>query len=285
VNADTACVWELASGQKMASFQLNVEQELSWTMTFTPSGEALAAVITNDQVHPWRDNALELWDVFANKRLRRIRIANSYFEHVDFAPRARWVLTSMADTSVLVWGLSLLSHEKSVQPGRLEGEDRARHWQELAGLDARRAQTVVRALTASGEAAIPFLQERLKPARPAPFSRWIADLDSDEYSVREVATRELMRSGRQASTALRDALRKGPGLEPRRRIEALLARLRNGPVPPELLRQVRAVQVLEQVGSPDGRRLLTKLARGAADSLLTQEAKASLERLGSPTSE
>jgi hypothetical protein len=48
---------------------------------------------------------------------------------------------------------------------------------------------------------------------------------------------------------------------------------------PDQLRGLRAITVLEQIGDRDARQLLDKLARGTPDSRLTQDAKASLERL------
>ena len=50
-------------------------------------------------------------------------------------------------------------------------------------------------------------------------------------------------------------------------------------MPPEALRGVRGVQVLEMIANPEARKVLAVLAGGAAGARLTQEAQASLERL------
>jgi hypothetical protein len=65
----------------------------------------------------------------------------------------------------------------------------------------------------------------------------------------------------------------------RRRAEALLDRLCGPITDPEQRRAVRAVAVLEDAATADARKLLAKLAGGAPDARLTQEARAALERL------
>ena len=60
----------------------------------------------------------------------------------------------------------------------------------------------------------------------------------------------------------------------------MLVRLDKGLVAPELVRPMRAIEVLEWIGSPEARQVLAELAKGRGDSLQTREAKKALERLG-----
>jgi hypothetical protein len=46
-----------------------------------------------------------------------------------------------------------------------------------------------------------------------------------------------------------------------------------------MLRRLRGVQVLEEIGTAEARRLLERLARGEAPAILTRQARAALERL------
>ena len=55
-----------------------------------------------------------------------------------------------------------------------------------------------------------------------------------------------------------------------------------GRLPAETLQAIRAVEVLEQIGSKEARATLAKLAGGAADARLTREARGALERLNRP---
>jgi hypothetical protein len=68
----------------------------------------------------------------------------------------------------------------------------------------------------------------------------------------------------------------------RKRVEELLKRLARMATQPEPMRRRRAVEVLEYIGTPAARRLLKKLAGGAADADQTKDAKASLRRLALP---
>jgi hypothetical protein len=76
---------------------------------------------------------------------------------------------------------------------------------------------------------------------------------------------------------LRQAYEKQTSAEARFRLENLLARLKDAPN--EETAKVRAVQVLETIGAGEARTFLEALAKGPPDSRLTQEAKASLQRL------
>jgi WD40 repeat protein len=273
-------VWELASGKAVADFRRDWDPDSRrrWAVTFTPSGEVLAAVIVRDPERRGTETAVELWELLAGKRIRRLEMPWNWFEDVAFAPDGTRLATAMADTSILIWEPSVLAAEGRRGPTQFGVDELNRLWEDLAGSDAEQAQRAVRTLCAAPESTIPFLNRRLSPAGAGRFPRLIADLDADSFAVREAASRELARGGPSAA-ALRAALRSELRPEPRRRIENLLAVVTTHPLPPELLRQVRAVQLLEQIATPAASRLLEDLAGGASDARLTQEAVASLQRL------
>jgi hypothetical protein len=111
----------------------------------------------------------------------------------------------------------------------------------------------------------------------------LADLNSDRFEVRDRASRELIRLGEQVDLFLRELLVGKPPLEVRKRIEAIreeiLLTARGVVLPGETLRSLRAIQVLERIGSEEALRILDRLAKGASEARLTREAKASLQRL------
>lgn len=113
----------------------------------------------------------------------------------------------------------------------------------------------------------------------------LRDLESEHFAVRQAAEQGLRDLGELAELALSKALQARPTVEAKRRLEQLLAALNPaGLLRGEPLRAVRAIQVLERIGSPEARDVLTVLAEGLPKARLTREAKAALERIGRRTS-
>src|SRR5262249_55322438 len=138
-------------------------------------------------------------------------------------------------------------------------------------------------LVASPQQAVPFLKKRLQPAAPVDterINRLIKSLDDDVFEVREKATAELKKFGEQAEAALRKALAAGPSAEVRLRLESLLEKLGDPSSSAQRLHALRAVEVLDFIGTPEAQEVLKTLSKGAPEARLTQEAKAALERLG-----
>ena len=111
----------------------------------------------------------------------------------------------------------------------------------------------------------------------------IADLDAEEFDVREKASAELEKLGEAAAAACRRTLAGEPSAEVRRRLETLLKGQDEAwsGGSPENLRLLRALETLEFSASPEAKTVLQRFARGAPGAALTEEAKASLGRLSS----
>jgi HEAT repeat protein len=153
-------------------------------------------------------------------------------------------------------------------------------WDDLAATDATRAFRAVRLLQAFPEEAVALIQSRVKPAvavAAANIDRWIDDLSSPQFGVRQSATEQLSKAGPQAGPALRRALSANPSLEVRQRLEALLGK--EGTLSGDQLRAWRATEVLEGIGTPAAQQLLQKLAQGAPGDPISEEAKSCLKRL------
>jgi hypothetical protein len=198
---------------------------------------------------------------------------------VDFSLDGQWLASASFDTTALVWDARALCkriRDKRTSP---TAEQLEAAWASLAGEEAVAAHRALWRLVWAREQAVPFLKQHLHPV-PAPdahaVARRLGELDSDDFRVREQAMAGLARLGDRVEGDLQ-AARESASSEASQRIDRLLQRLR---LPsPAHLQQLRALEALEQMGTPAARKLLAELAGGAAGAWLTREARASRERL------
>jgi RNA polymerase sigma factor (sigma-70 family) len=186
------------------------------------------------------------------------------------------------DSQVLVWDLTGRMPDGQWRPERQRPEELGGAWEILAGPDARAAYTALWQLAADPEATTALFGRELRPVVRVDESRLaslMADLDSQDFAAREKSTQELGKLGELAEGRLRKTLAARPTLEVRRRVEGLLQKLQGPITSPERLRALRALEVLEQIGTREAKQVLEKIARGAPGARLTEEAKVSLERL------
>jgi WD40 repeat protein len=186
-----------------------------------------------------------------------------------------------------VLGLLLLvaawSASASAEAQQAERLDLEALWTDLAGADATVGYQAIWAFAAVPEQSVPFLKERLRPVPPPDrreVEQLLDDLQSPQFAVRDKATRELEKLAELAQPFLEAALKRDSSLEFRRRVEQLLSRLERAVMSPERLRQIRAAEALEYIGTDQARQLLGRLAQGFAGARLTSEAREALERLG-----
>lgn len=194
--------------------------------------------------------------------------------------------TGLQDGTILIWNLEPKTWHAGGKPKDLDRRDLERLWTELAGEDAIEAHRAVWSLATAPEKAVPFLKEHLRPV-PAldntQVQRWIADLDSEQFPVREAASKKLASFAERAEPALHRALEGKPSLEARKRLQALYADAEaagGGLVrSAKVLRTLRAIRVLEQIGTAEAQQVLETLASGDAAARTTRQAKEALRRL------
>jgi hypothetical protein len=213
---------------------------------------------------------------------RRFSVGGAFFA-LAFSPDGKRLATAAADGAVL-WDLS--RDEKPLPKDfKLTEKDLPRLWIDLASDEGGKAYAAARLLRADPARSVPFLRQHLQPGEPGPdqkrLERLIADLDADEFEKRDAATKALEKLGAKAETALRDALAGKPSLEAKLRLQRLLKLLggEGKPLTAQQQRDVRAIRVLEQVGTAQAKKLLQALRKESSGWWVKQEAKEALERL------
>jgi len=269
-------LWELVTGKRILDFP-DVQTGF---LSFSPSGRLLVTgavaregirlldVATGRQVFHWPAPAHFHEDF-------------QYIHSLAISPKGRTLATGLQDTTVVLWDLTPAIQRLPPLSSDLEPDELARLWTDLAGEDAAKAHRAIWILAGAAPKTIPFFLANLKPAQPLDLKRvktLIADLESNEFAVRETASKELKKLAYPAEAVLQKTVKSHPSFEVRRRIEAILA------LPAEVssqeeLRALRAIQVLEHIGMPVAEKVLKTLSQGALEARLTQEAKASLDRL------
>jgi RNA polymerase sigma factor (sigma-70 family) len=264
---DRVFVWDVASAKRVAGLAAGLPLG-AVSVAFAPDGRTLATASADGVIRLWE---VASWSVRAEFRGHRDRVTA-----LAFAPDGR-LLSGSLDTTVLAW---------DVRPPRPAADGPLTSvWDDLARPEAAQAFRAQGLMRANPAKAVALVAARLKPAAPVDGKRLaglIADLDSPQFATRDRATAALRREGRPAAAALREAKEKSASAEVRKRAGILLAELEDSPVTGDELRELRAVEVLEGVGTPKARRLLGELARGEPAAVLTRAAEAAIERLKAP---
>jgi RNA polymerase sigma factor (sigma-70 family) len=257
-------VWDIATGEQLQAMQ--GPPAGSWSVAWSPDARVIAS--------GGEDHVIRLWEVMTGQERARLSGHEGPVSALAFTQEGRRLISGSSDTTLLVWDLVALRPAKPPA-----AQDIPALWADLAHPDAAVAFRALSGLAAAPGLSVSWLKERLRPIA-APNSqrlaRLIARLDDVGFTSREEASRELESLDELAAPALREA-QKHPSAEVRRRAKQLLSNVRD--LGPGQVQKLRAVEVLEQIGTPPAQRILESIAKGAPAGRLTQEAKASLERL------
>jgi WD40 repeat protein len=268
-------LWEVASGLERGRFKGG--PEFVFALAFSPDGQILADGYGN------RDCAMRLWQADTGKLLGRFEGHRSRVESLSFSPDGGKLVSGSYDNTALVWDVAGALGRNKLPAVRLTQRRLDKYWDVLARGDGSAAFQAIGALVRGQRSPVPFLAKQLAKAPqsdPRRIQRLVDDLDSDQFQVRQQATRELEKYGKAALPFLRKALAGKPSPEVRRRAESLVKKLKAGDLFSEDLRALRVIEVLEHLGTPEARKVLQTLAKGKPQSERAREAAASLKRLG-----
>jgi WD40 repeat protein len=243
-------------------------------VVFSPDGRYLASVSDG-------------WGETANRTIRVFEIATGTEIYAfkkelpifaaAFSPDGSRLAVGGADATALILDLKNLTGKKLRQ--ELTEKELTAHWESLTASDASKAYEARTDLMNAPKSSVPFLAKYVQPAPAMDAKRvqgLINSLDSEEFRERDQANRELEQLNELVREPLRKALAANPSPEMKRSLQALLARLDQ--YTPAQLRTLRAIEILEGIGTPESFQIIERLTQGNPDGLATTATRAIVER-------
>jgi DNA-binding beta-propeller fold protein YncE len=268
-------LWDPANSKEVRKFAEAKEEP--GLLAFSGNGKTLVSAGKKDSV-------LRLWEVDTGKEVQQVSgPRGGALQAIALSPDGKKVATASADGRMRFWDLGKPADEQS-NPGNLTDKDLGLLYTDLVNPDPAKARRAFTTLLAGSKQSIPYLQQRVRAVAGLKIDprvgKLIADLDAEEFEVRDKASEELAKVGESIVPALQQALAGDPSPEVKDRIHQLLKRFKDqSKLTPDLMRVLEAVEVLEQVGTPEARQALEALARDSLQARIMQEVKAALERV------
>jgi WD40 repeat protein len=263
-------LWDTITGKELRNFVGH--QERVTCVAISSDGKTLASGSI--------DGTVRLWELATGRERRRFD-GHVEINTLAFSPDGLTIASGQVDNSALVWDISGPFRQKI--PAKLSYRDLEDLWAHLEGKDGARACQAISTLTLAPRESVPFLNQNLQPvSAPVDEKRidhLIRGLNQDDFREREKCSQDLRELDDLAEPALRKCLQGKPSPEVRHRVELRLLEIEQNKTP-RRIRALRAIEVLEHIGSKEAQEVLNKIAKGAPQSRMTQEARASLARLG-----
>jgi hypothetical protein len=241
---------------------------------FSPDGQMIAAESESGVV--------DVWETSSGQRRRRFLGHRSYQTTLAFSPDGARLATGNRDTTILIWDVFGVATANPKDAAPLTEEELKTLWTQLQDKDAERACLAMGRLMRCPDVSGPYLKRQLlgrKGPDVAKLKAWVADLDDDHFDKRETASTELAKRLPMAEPLLKERLAGKPSLEASRRIEDLLSRVGSEPLPPETIRDLRALEVLEHIVPVAVGDLARELRSEEYDPLVRAAAQAARKRL------
>jgi WD40 repeat protein len=266
-----------------------------------------------ETVSPEREHALEAWDSVLGRRIGALGKATCFKQRIAISADGRTILSGDYDGAVRVFEVAscaermAFQHDREIRcvaldergtraiassddapayvwdlignPSQWDSSKATEVWNDLASADAKRAYRSITLLRVNPREAIDFLKSRVKIATVPSLdtvAAMLRRLDTPAFRDRESAQNELSSIAELIRPHL-SAAQKASSEEASSRLARVLESTQS--LTPERLRQVRACEVLESIGSREAVDLLRRWATGPDGSRLTVEAKQSLARL------
>jgi hypothetical protein len=247
-------------------------------VAFSPDSRMVASGSTGQDIG---DNLVHLWEVATG--MERCTLAGHQYaiSALAFSPDGSLLVSGSRDGSALIWDMHDMP--QGVRAKRTtSGPDLNRYWNDLCNQDAELAYRSMSALLRMPDRSVPFMRDRLRPVIALDrlqLGRLSSDLDNSFFEVRERATLELGAQVEQAAKRLREQLTGSISAEARRRLEIILKTWDEGGYSSRQLQTMRALEVLERIGTKDALDVLTTVAAGTPGFRITRAARVAAARL------
>ncbi|MFQ3592876.1 MAG: hypothetical protein SNJ82_06755, partial [Gemmataceae bacterium] len=299
-------LFEAATLLRRVTLRLPGSDQAVQAVAFSPDGRSLAALYVDHRMVIWelvtgqprlhRPTTRELWRTLAfHSDGRTLLIGGESLAAWDLRSDCLQPIGKRKKIEPFILfphhqGLVAVTNREIIHEPRLPDSPEwtamnvAQAWEALDQRDAERAYRGLWSLLHTKQG-IAHVVARLSDVsaelrdRRQKIRQLIADLDHEEFPVREKASASLAKLGPDVYDELESALQGQLPLEQHRRIERLLRGMKrpSHSLPAGLLRPLRGVEILEYAGTPEARAVLEKLAN-SDEPRLAASAKAALSR-------
>jgi hypothetical protein len=189
-----------------------------------------------------------------------------------------------SDGKVIIWDVAARALQRKGIQRELTAAEMARLWVDLAAVDPGTVDAAWNQLGATGDPAIAFLRQQIRPIVVpkldiSHIDKLVAELDSPTFTVRDRATQALKTMGDPAIAPLKRLLTTRLPIEAERRVKAVLKSLGEPGLSPERRQVLEAIDLLEQLQTASAIALLKEIERDAGIGPLRKEAAQALLRL------
>jgi WD40 repeat protein len=265
-------LWRTSDGNEVRSFKLEADAHGRdpAPLAFAPDGKRLAAADVNREIY--------VWELATGDKVLTFQGHQKAVTSLAISPDGKTLLSGSEDATMLLWDLGGAERvDAELTPLQLND-----YWDSLADSDVGVAADAAKALLSAPQPTVTLIGQRLTAGevnKVEELPQLISELQGDDVKANLKAAARLKSFGTKASPALFKALGAEPSLAARKRLEEVLQAIGEFPVPPAMLQRMRAIQLLEQIGSDDAQKLLEALAQTEPPTSASLDAKAALQRL------
>jgi hypothetical protein len=268
-------LWDLTQKKKVAVLT-GLDKPAS-QLAFAADGNTLAALTADG-------TTIHVWDLKRNSTLCQMTHNRGPLGLLSLAPDGKTLAATAADGKVvLLWNVTArhLAHKGAAI--ELSAKELEGLWTDLADADAAKANAAWQKLGAADDGAMDFLRQHIRSVAVPKvdvkqIEKWVADLDSDKFALREKASVELATAGEPAIAYLQRLLEKSPSAEAEKRAKVLLKKLGEPVMTPDRQRVLDALDLLEQLRTAEALALLREIERDALIQPIRIAARQALER-------